>query len=440
MNPVASNAPLDVATQSTPTRFTASTTTEIKRGTIFLTFTKPADAPDVNCARISVTLPRGDGDTDLVNDEERANFTLIDDYPRDSTGAEWTILRVPPAPAAAAPEWGEAAGHEFDNIFDPSDDRYYQTRGPVPMDTALIVDYGTPQEIYTIDIATGRPDARNKVQMLWLQSSMDGSTWWNVDDHPVQDTLSIERAFDPPLQARYLRIYTIVDPSNEAYAIVRRFLINYGRQQRSDDSTVTFICTPEDGPAVFDDSRQFRLILANIPINQAPGTASLTITETTIADNIPEEHTCVLGGFEKASTDFIFENFSSEQPCVENGADIMLHWTGSPENTTYYLSWDDRTEHISVPAATACSFSTGNLPGFTGLTHTTTFVLDAQTTTSHYQSTTVTVTDPDIEAKSFTAADQIAVTDDDTDTFQARSDDTTIWARTAVFNGNVTIT
>ncbi|MFE6050034.1 discoidin domain-containing protein [Kitasatospora sp. NPDC056446] len=447
MNPTASDAPLSVTSQTTPPdRFTVSTPTEVKRGTVFLTFAKPAAAPDVTCTEISVSLPCGAAATDLVNDEPRANQTLIDDYPRDSTGASWSIHRLPAAPVATAPEWGEARDHEFANIFDPRDDLYYQTRGLVPKDSSLVVDYGTDQDITDLDIATGMTSGRYKVQMLRLQASMDGLLWQDLDEHPVQDTSRIERSFDPPLHARYLRIHTIVEPSNEGFAIVRRFLVNQGGQTRSEASTVTFVCTPDTTPAVFDDSRDFTLILSNIPINSMPGAAALEIAQTVVTDGGEARHTSTLDGFAKADNAFVFENFSSEQTRVENGGHVTLHWAGSPENTAYYLSWDDRNEPISVPSARDCSYDTANLPDFAGLTRTTTFVLDAQTTNPsgqtvhHYQSTTVTVANPVIEAGSLTATDHITVRNDSgTDTFLARSRDVTTWALTADCEGDVTI-
>lgn len=440
MEPDASELPLAVTRTTTPRIFRASTAQEIKRGTITLTFTKPAESPDVACEGITVCLPRGAEDTDLVNDDERGDYTLIDDYPRDTTGAAWTIRRVPPVPEAAAPEWGETPGHEFHNIFDPREDRYYQTRGPVPKHTALTVDYGTGQEIETVDIATGFPDARYKVQMLRLQWSTDGTHWTPFDAEPIQDTLNIKRSFNPPLQARYLRIETIVDPSNEGFAIVRRFLINNDAQHRSDDSTVTFICTPDSRQALFDDGREFTLILANIPINQTAGTAALTITET-IADGTVEDHTGILRGFEKIDTDFVFENFSSQDPRVGNGSSTTLHWTGSPHNTTYYLSRDDlEPEILSGVTGPACQWPTPEL------THTTTFVLRAETlnaageTIRRYLSTTVSVEEPTIEARTLTATDLVTVTDGVESVFQTRSQDRKTVAAAAIFNAEVTIT
>lgn len=432
--------PLDVTRTSTPKPFRASTAEEIKRGTITLTFTKPADSPDVACEGITVILPRGEEETDLVNDDERADSTLIDDYARDSTGATWTVRRIPPAPEAAAPDWGETPGREFQNIFDPRDDRYYQTQGRVPKNTALTVDYGTVQEIDSIDIATGLPDQRFKVQMLWLQSSLDGEFWSNIGTE-VLDTSHIERRFDTPLRARYLRIETIVDPSNEAYAVVRRFLINTGAQHRSEDSTVSFICTPDSRTALFDQDREFTLILANVPINQAPGAAALAIVETIADGDTVEDHTSILRGFEKIGTDFVFENFSSRQPRVENGCGTTLHWTGSPHNTNYFISWDDREpEMLSGVTGPDCQWPTPEL------THTTTFVLRAETPNAagesirRYLSTTVTVKEPSIDARRLTATDLAAVADGDAVTFQTRTEDRKTIADKAVFNAEVTIT
>ena len=87
--------PLAVTRTTTPRPFRASTAEEIKRGTITLTFTRPAESPGVACGGITVILPRGEDETDLVNDDERADSSLIDDYVRDSTGATWTVRRIP---------------------------------------------------------------------------------------------------------------------------------------------------------------------------------------------------------------------------------------------------------------------------------------------------------------------------------------------------------
>ena len=304
----------------------------------------------------------------------------------------------------------------------------------------MTVDYGTVQEIDNIDIATGLPDERFKVQMLWLQSSMDGDYWSNIGTEVLQ-TAHIERSFDTPLRARYLRIDTIVDPSNEGYAVVRRFLINTGARHRSEESTVTFICTPDSKPALFDDDREFTLILANVPVNQTPGTAALTIVESIADGDTVEDHTSVLRGFEKIGTDFVFENLSSRDPRVENGCATTLHWTGSPHNTNYYISWDDRApEMLSGITGPGCQWPTPEL------THTTTFVLRADTPNAtgesirRYLSTTVTVKEPSIEARTLTATDLAAVSDGATVAFHSRSEDRKTVADKAVFNADVTIT
>lgn len=434
---ILSDALLDVVCRTNPLRFTVSTLTDIKRGTLFLTVTKPADAPDVICEELAVALPIGDADTDLVISAGNGGSDLIDDYPRDSTGAEWSIRRFPPSAVAEAP-WGGQTGYEFANIFDPDDDKQYRSSGAVLKDSTLTVDYGSPQDISTLDIATGFTDHRFKVPPLRLETSPDGVHW---DDLGIfMDTSHIAQTFDPPLHTQYLRLYLLYDKP-ENMVVVRRFLINQQGQTRSENETVTFFCTPPDGRAVFDADREFTLILSNVPVNRTPGDAAVTVVETTTGASGPEERSTTVDGIEKAGNDFVFENFSSAASSVANGERSMLHWTGSPENTGYYLAWDDHPpELIKVDNQSTCSYRTPELH------HTTTFVLDAQTvnqssqTIHHYLSTTVAVVDPDIEAGSLIATDQIAVADQGTETFRTRTEDQSTRVQTAEFHADVTIT
>jgi hypothetical protein len=433
----ASNPLLRVTSALNPERFTVSSAHEApKLGSLTLTFSKPAGTPAVSCSTITVTLPVGAGATDLVNDNSMGSVELIDDYPRDSTGAEWTILRTPAAALPSAP-WGSQPGAGFENIFDPDDARFYRTQYRVMAGTSLVVDYGTTQPISTIDVGTGRPDEHEKVPPLDLEWSEDGS-WWNLVER-CMDTFAIHKDFNPPLQARFLRLHALWDgPVNTA--VVRHFLINESTRSSAVHDHVTFVCTPPGGETVFDDDREFTLILANIPVNHEVGSAPVTVTETTADGSEWVERPLPADPVDKASSDFVFENFSCEQPRIQSGQKPTFHWNGSPENTEYYLHWDDQSAIVTVPP-TGYSSYTLDVP----LTRTTTFVLDAQTlngaqrTVSHYRSTTVTVKDADITAKTLTATDEIVLTDAAEDTFRAGSEGARTWARDTTLHGDVHI-
>ncbi|MFF9644123.1 hypothetical protein [Kitasatospora aureofaciens] len=204
-------------------------------------------------------------------------------------------------------------------------------------------------------------------------------------------------------------------------------------------TAITFTCTPPSGTTVFGAGREFTLVLSSIPINRTAGAAPLTVTETSATTTDWADRPVVLPPIEKASNEFRFQNFSCVEPRVAHGEATQLQWDGTPHNTEYYLYWDDE------PAK--------KLTGLTGpppltvpthqLTRTTTFVLNAQRRNAanqivhHYLSTTVTVKDPDIPARTLTAADKVDITD----TFVAdRTNANKTWARATTFDGDVTIT
>lgn len=435
MIPATSDAQLAVSWTTDPERFTVSTLTETKLGTLFVTVAKPPDAPDVACRGIRVTLPAGEEDSDLVMS---GKSELIDDYPRDTAAGQWGVVREPPAPTGSAPGWGSAPDHGLENIFDPSDDTYYQTPGKIYKDSALTVDYGAVQQIRTIEIATGFTDARFKVPPLEVQVSPDGKHYRTLQI--CMDTSQIDIPCEPPAEAQYVRIYLLYDLP-EMFAVIRRFLINQDKADRAaQTSTVTFNCTPPGGETVFDDNRKLTLILSRIPVNRAPGRTGFEVTETTAVSGQWREYTTTVTGIEKADNEFVFANFSSTKPGVGHGEHTELRWTGSLENTEYHLSWDDQSEILEVPPSSDCRHPTPDL------FHTTTFVLDAQTrnmageTIHHYRSATVAVADPDIRARTLTAAEHLAVADETGQTFRADSQDHSVAAGPAEFHGDVTIT
>lgn len=422
-----STAPLQVTSQTTPPLLVAD-----KPGSLFLTFRKPAGAPEVTCTGITVSLPIGELPEDLVADATDS-ADQIDDYPKDSTGAQWDIRRDPPA-ATPTEAWPSTPGNGVENIFDPDDSRYYQTSGRILADTSLTVDYGSTQNISTIDIVTGTVDTGYlRMPPFYLQASTDGARFVDVGQGYYDNTFSLHVAFDSPLRVRYLRMLVPRD-APEPTTVVRQFLIN--KTATLDAPTaVKFMCTPPGGAAVFDDDRWFKVILADIPVNSAAGLAQLAVTASTAT---AEDQPLTLDPIAKDSTDFVFANFSCQTPRVENGHATTLHWNGSP-GTRYTLSWDDGGDADSVDLHNVTCFDTHELH------HTTTFVLHAQPQVSgrtihHYLSTTVTVEDPDIQARSVTASSELALADDEGDTFRARSEGKQTWIRDAEFKGAVTVT
>ncbi|MFI9362705.1 hypothetical protein ACIG5E_16880 [Kitasatospora sp. NPDC053057] len=211
--------------------------------------------------------------------------------------------------------------------------------------------------------------------------------------------------------------------------------------KQATNHTVTFTCTPEapgNPPMVtFDPTRRFTLNLSAIPVTRTPGNATLTITARTALTDDWETRpvsTEPVTKHQETITDFFFRSFSCEKPQVTNGGSVVLRWEGSEAGTEYWLSWDDKAP-IKVTGRSHLSHT---------LTDTTTFVLDARTKAEdgatvlhHYLSTTVTVKDADIKAKTLTATDKVTVTD----TFWADNKDSKkTWARSTTFEGDVTIT
>ncbi|WEB45310.1 hypothetical protein MOV08_42460 [Streptomyces yunnanensis] len=68
-----------------PTPLAVSTASKTKLGVIRLRFTKTAGIPDVECTRITVTLPVGDTNTDLTSNPGNI------DYKHSSSGRSWSI-------------------------------------------------------------------------------------------------------------------------------------------------------------------------------------------------------------------------------------------------------------------------------------------------------------------------------------------------------------
>ncbi|MFJ8477467.1 hypothetical protein [Kitasatospora sp. NPDC094011] len=214
---------------------------------------------------------------------------------------------------------------------------------------------------------------------------------------------------------------------------------------KADERSATFVCTPQGMPGnkvLFTAGRHFTLILAGIPVARTPGIAASTITasiETAVDterwDDKPVTSPDIAKDREDLAVPFFFRAFSSVKPRVPNGTTTELRWEGSETGVEYWLAWDDR-EPVEV---------FGQSHQTPALTDTTTFVLDARTTengrsVSHFLSTTVTVKDPDIIAKTLTTSDRLTVTDTFTATHKNGSTVVKkVEAGTTVFAGEVTM-
>ncbi|MGK4584981.1 hypothetical protein [Kitasatospora sp. HPMI-4] len=212
----------------------------------------------------------------------------------------------------------------------------------------------------------------------------------------------------------------------------------------ADARTATFVCTPQmpGNKVVFTAGRHFTLVLSSIPVARTPGVAALAITasietavDTESWDEKPVTSPDIAKDREDLAVPFFFRAFSCKAPRVPNGGTTELHWEGSEAGVEYWLAWDDRPP-VRV---------SGQSHRTHALTDTTTFVLDARTTengksVSHFLSTTVTVKDPDIVAKTVTASDRLSVTDTFTATHKNGATVVKkVEAGTTVFAGEVTM-
>jgi hypothetical protein len=197
---------------------------------------------------------------------------------------------------------------------------------------------------------------------------------------------------------------------------------------------------PGSGPFTFDAESHFAFSLLKIYVSRLPGQADLTISAELATVEIPADEDWITQEWTVPITKtiedfFFFRSFSCTTPQVANPGTVTLEWDGSEHETEYWLSYNGRPpERV-----------TGQSKQISGLTDTTTFVLDARTPNPdnaqdpfahHYLSTTVTVKEPTIHAKSLTATRSIAVPD----TFTADHGTKTITAYgPTTFEGDVTI-
>lgn len=190
----------------------------------------------------------------------------------------------------------------------------------------------------------------------------------------------------------------------------------------------------------FDATSHFTLILKAIPVSRLPGAARLAISAEVTTAETPTESDWIVQNIDAdditkfVDDHFYFTSFSCVEPQVANPGTAELHWNGSDVGTEYWLSYNDKPAYRVTGQSTTVG----------GLTDITTFVLDARTPNPetnvfdqhHYLSTTVTVKEPTIEAKSLTATDRIAIAD----TFSAVSSTRTTTAfGPTTFEGDVTV-
>jgi hypothetical protein len=163
-----------------------------------------------------------------------------------------------------------------------------------------------------------------------------------------------------------------------------------------------------DAPFEFNGANPVNVMIGNIPVNAAPGFAVIGITEETSstsgAAGFAERH--AQRETPKAEKDFYFYDLHPTRPYVALGVAPMLQWKGNVANSAFTVYWWDGTgyQDAEVPGQ-SWQCPSGHIPQ-----NTTTFMVAAshvppnqsKAITVHL-TTTVTVTNPNIEATSITA-------------------------------------
>ncbi|MFF4287559.1 hypothetical protein ACFY0R_19920 [Streptomyces sp. NPDC001633] len=435
---------LQLICESVPAQFAVSTPTETKRGTLFLTFRKPESGPDVRCRALVVTLPVGPNADDLVAATEAANADDIDDYPRDSAGVEWTIERETTPPEPTSPSEVTAITFTCTPDTESGDTTFNAGRGftlilsSIPVNRAV----GAARLTITETTAIGTGD----VPAPTFSTTMTANPAYPLSNIAQDASSEFRTQGTPPMASSVTLSLGSVQPVTGYYVITGTAGgANLTGTPVLESSTNGVIGSWQ--PRTFNSShsvnnhtlptpveaRYLRLRLSTRPTGMF-GMRLFSVTTTTApwADRPID-----LPAVEKASNEFYFRNFSCQKPRVAHGTATALQWEGTPRNTEYYLSWDDQgPKKLTPPQVSGLHTEPTHQ-----LTHTTTFVLDAQTrnaanqTVHHYLSTTVTVENPDITAKTLEVTDKLEV--DATFTADGRTKQTT--AQTTTFDGNVTI-
>ncbi len=288
---------------------------------------------------------------------------------------------------------------------------------PTTLPFPLAVSTASKAKLGDIDLFFTKPPAQPEVKCRWITVTVPVGT--------AHDDLTS----NPGIQTEY-------ETSTGSWAI---------DTLEADDHT-TFTCTKSgrgDKWFSFEDESYFTLTLQRISVSRTPGEVAFTVTAQVTTDDDPDfdndddwtEQDIAMPNVTKSLDDFFFfRSFSCEKPQVTNttgdAGTVILRWEGSENDTAYYLSGGPFDEELV----------TGQSHPVSGLTDTTTFVLDARTTgpdgepVHHYLSTTVTVKDADIRAKTLTASNSITVPA----TFTADSTDHSVTAfGPTTFEGDV---
>lgn len=182
------------------------------------------------------------------------------------------------------------------------------------------------------------------------------------------------------------------------------------------NSVARFTFTPSRGGSVsFNGSNYITAVIDKIPINAEPGTASVTITETTSS-------TSATAGFAdrnayrdapKVTADFYFYNLHPREAAIARGEAPVLEWKGNTSNTDFTVYWSDGIElrsEVLQPAAEAW-YPRQHIPQ-----NSTTFLVMAEhrppgqtTTIRRHLTTTVEVIDPDIIANEIRTKGDITI-------------------------------
>jgi len=179
-----------------------------------------------------------------------------------------------------------------------------------------------------------------------------------------------------------------------------------------------FTFTPARGGSVsFDGSSYITAVIDKIPINAEPGTASVTITETTSSSSatagFADRH--AYRDAPKVTTEFYFYDLHPREPAIARGDAPVLEWKGNTSNTDFTVYWSDGEQlcsEVLQPSAEAW-YPRRNIPR-----NSTTFLVMAEhrppgqtTTIRRHLTTTVEVIDPDIIAHEITTKGNVTITD-----------------------------
>jgi len=204
-------------------------------------------------------------------------------------------------------------------------------------------------------------------------------------------------------------------PDSQTLSTVTALLPNWNASKALIGTNIArFTFTPSRGGSVlFNGSSYVTAVIDKIPVNAEPGTAPVTITETTSSASATT-------GFAdrdayrdapKVTAEFYFYDLHPREAAIARGDSPVLEWKGNTSNTDFTVYWSDgvalRSE-VLQPSAEAW-YPRQHIP-----LNSTTFLVMAEhrppgqtTPIRRHLTTTVEVIDPDIIAHEITTKDNI---------------------------------